>query len=173
VNRSIYIVRHGAAVDIGEQGVSSDAEKHLSSAGTEKTEEAAKGLASLGVVPDLVATSPLVRAKQTAEIIARITGCKRKMEILEFLAPGGSIPKIVKCLRNRSAETLLLVGHMPDLAELGSFLLTGNIDMDMTFKKASVLHVSYEDRLEAGTCRLEWLLQPRMLRKWAHDRRRT
>ena len=167
MGRLIYIVRHGTAVDVGEDGVNGDADRHLSKLGRVKTVEVARGLQSLGCVPDCIVSSPLVRARQTAEIMAEILAPGLVIDVVDQLAPGARTLAIVAWLQKRPCRSALLVGHMPDLNELGSCLLTGQTNVEMVLKKASALHLSFEDEIEPGLACLEWLLQPRMLRALA------
>ena len=95
----VYLVRHGTAVNIGEQGVTTDAARMLSDEGRAKTGKAARGLSR---VPDVtierIVSSPLVRALETAEIFAKALGVKRMVESLPELAPGRSTEDVTAWL---------------------------------------------------------------------------
>jgi phosphohistidine phosphatase len=167
MGKRVYIVRHGTAVEVGEEGVTGDVDRHLSGPGRVKTEEVARGLRALGGVPDRLVTSPLVRARQTAEILAAVLAPGINVDVVDQLCPGSRTLAIVAWLQKHSGDSVMLVGHMPDLVVLGSCLLTGHSEVNMVFKKAAAMHISFDNEIEAGEGCLEWLLQPRILRALA------
>jgi phosphohistidine phosphatase len=156
---NLYLIRHGAAED---PGAKPDSERALTDQGRKQLRAAARALARTGLELDAIVTSPLLRARQTAEIIAKELGLDASLiaENAE-LAPGGNP---VKLLKDTRAENVALVGHEPYLSELASVLLTGTEDLGMAFKKGGVCALSAET-LRYGRCaRLEWLVQPKLLR---------
>jgi phosphohistidine phosphatase len=159
---NVYLMRHGPALETGEAGVSSDAERPLSSEGRRRTAEVAKGLRELGVRPAVCVSSPLRRAAQTAEIAARIL--RSETEICDELLPGGDAQEFLKWLDGRSAAEVLAVGHMPDLSVLLSLMVCGHAGLRCEFKKAGVAGVQCDTLPRAGTGCLLWLLTPAMLR---------
>ena len=161
----LYLVRHGEAVDVGEKDVEQDADRMLSSEGRKKTKAVAKGLRLVGCQPERIVTSPLIRAKQTAEIMAHALASKVDVEEAQELAVGSHAAKVVTWLRGQADVPTLLVGHMPDMGAVASVLVCGNAEASFTFKKAAVCCVSFEGAIQEGKGRLEWLLQPGQLRK--------
>ncbi|MFC1451763.1 phosphohistidine phosphatase SixA [Verrucomicrobiota bacterium] len=159
----VYLVRHGAAVDVGEHGVERDGDRMLSEEGKRKTGRAAAGLRAVSCRPERVFTSPLIRARETADIVAQALDGKPRVGTLDLLAPGADLDALPAWLRRQTAESLMLVGHMPSLAELASVLLSGGDDCDILLKKASACCLSFDGRASAGTARLEWLIQPKAL----------
>jgi phosphohistidine phosphatase len=128
--------------------------------------QVAKGLGTLFSSIDLIATSPLVRAVQTAEIVAKQFGSESVP--LEALAPGNEPTKILHWLREqRSPETIAIVGHEPDLSTLASYLLTSDRSSFIALKKSGACLLSLSDTPKAGSAVLEWLLIPRVLRRLA------
>ena len=81
-------MRHGIAADLGEGGVLKDADRPLTLEGRAKLKLAAQGLRELGVKFNVIFTSPLLRARQTAEVVAEILDLPHKVKILDSLAPG-------------------------------------------------------------------------------------
>ena len=164
----VYLVRHGTAVNIGEQGVTTDAARMLSDEGRAKTGKAARGLSR---VPDVtierIVSSPLVRALETAEIFAKALGVKRMVESLPELAPGRSTEDVTAWLAAQPPADIALVGHMPDLADLASALTCTGSAIDVVFKKAAVLCLEFDRRAMPGSGRFVWLLQPDVLRRLA------
>jgi phosphohistidine phosphatase len=158
----LYIVRHGIAEEKFPDGT--DAARALTDEGRRKTARAARGLAALGVRPDLIVSSPLLRARQTAEVLAEALRPAEGIAEAQWLSPGIPPAGTVRQLARLAHRSVLLVGHMPDVSALASLLLTGRPSADIVFKKAAVCALSFDGRARAGCARLEWLLQPRHLR---------
>ena len=161
----VYLIRHGPAVDIGEQGVKTDVARMLSAEGRAKSSTAARGLCR---VPEVaiarIVSSPLIRARETAEIFAEALGVKRKVELLPELTAGRSAMALASWLAAQPPTDLALVGHMPDLADLAAAMACSGSSLDIVFKKAAVLCLEFEQRAMPGTGRIVWLLQPDVLR---------
>ena len=111
-----------------------------------------------------IGTSPLVRARQTAEILADVLDAEKELESCEFLSPGSDVEALIRWLRDVRADSVMIVGHMPDLAHLASAMLAPKASLDIAFKKSGVCCVSFDGMPAAGAGRLEWLLQPKQLR---------
>lgn len=165
----VYLMRHGIAQDASAPGREADAARPLSPEGRRKTRAVARGLRRLGVSPVLIGTSPLQRARQTAEIVAAELGVKR-IVVCEALRPGGSLKDLLRWLRSQTAPAVLLVGHEPDLSAHTSRLLTGYGEIRIAFKKAGVAALRFEASPHAGAGRLLWLLPPRVLRSLRQNR---
>lgn len=160
----VYFVRHG----IAEDGAAMDDDlRALSEEGREKTAEIGRGLRQAGCEPELVATSPLLRAEQTAEILADELRVGHPPVTRPCLQPGGNFAEFMKWLEELDAGSVMVVGHMPDIAEFAQRCMTGRILFSMTFKKAAVCCVEFEEEPAAGRGRLEWLMQPGQLRRLA------
>ena len=159
----LYIVRHGIALDVGEGGITRDEDRTLSPEGREKVGQAAGGLACLMCSPERVATSPLPRSAETARIIADVVCPGVSVEECEFLRPGAATRDVVDWLCRGGAASAMIVGHMPDVADIASELLTDG-PLDMVFKKSAACCIAFSGEPAAGQGRLEWLMQPRALR---------
>lgn len=160
----LYLVRHGNAVNIGEQGVFHDEDRVLSADGLKKTKEVALGFKLLGEPPARIISSPLKRAVETAEIFAQIAAPRVKVEPLEVLRPGRLSTDVLSWLSKQKVDCVMLVGHMPDLAHLASYLLSGSHELNITFKKAAVCRIDFEKTIAAGKGELVWHLPPSILR---------
>ncbi len=163
----VYLVRHGIAEEIDPKGQMRDAERALTAEGRRKTREVARGLRALGAAPARIGASPLVRARQTAEILRDVLAAKRAIEACGFLAQGPETARAVRWLRERRCASAMLVGHFPYLAETASELLGRTRAIRMTLKRSAVCCISFDGAPAAGRGKLEWLLQPRHLRALA------
>jgi len=164
----LYLIRHGIAVDIGEFGVKRDKDRMLSDKGAKRTRQVAKALAAMQCFPDRIVTSPLVRAVQTAGILAEQLTPGIEPELCEHLKPGSSAEEMVRWLGTGSARSVLAVGHMPDLSRLAALLLCADSSPFLELKKAGACSLTFPQRPKPGAARLEWLLEPRFLRQMAH-----
>jgi phosphohistidine phosphatase len=161
----LTIFRHGIAIDQTDPDCPVDPERRLTEVGLRRTRAASLGLRSIGVSPDLVLTSPYVRARQTAEIAAEVCGYPRnRIETREELVPFGNAHKLLRSLTDVPALDVLCVGHNPNLADLLAVVL-GEPDRHLAMLKkagAACVEVTEPGRLPG---RLLWLLEPRMLRQ--------
>ena len=164
----IWIVRHGLALDIGQSGITRDSDRPLSKEGRTKTREVAEGLLAMKCIPDAVASSPLVRAQQTAEIIAGVLCPGIAMETADVLAPGHSPVEVIDWLSSQTVASIMLVGHLPGVSQLASMLVAGMPEGDIEFKKAGVCSILTARKIVAGQGTLEWLMPPRILRSLAN-----
>src|SRR5215831_16087896 len=167
-------MRHGIAADLGEAGVIKDADRPLTQEGREKMKLAAIGLRKAGMKFNLILTSPLLRSRQTAEVVAEALELQHKVKTVESLAPGkafiegeGRHAEIFLELGAYQFDRALLVGHMPDLSELASFLLAGNRNLNIAFKKGSLCAVEVTSLPPRGPGLLRWLMTPKQMRAMA------
>jgi phosphohistidine phosphatase len=163
----IYLVRHGEAVEIGEQGVSVDEERVLSRAGRRKTRDVAAGLCAAKCRPERIVSSPLPRARETAEILAEALDAKARVETAAELAAGADSAQVVSWLCRQSESSIMLVGHMPDMASLAAALVCESGSLNILFKKAAACCISFEGSVCRGEGCLEWLLQPAQAKRMA------
>lgn len=162
---NLYLMRHGLAVERGTPGYDNDRERPLTPKGERKVRRVAEALVRMEITFDAIFSSPLLRAQQTAETVAR--EMKLKVQLTEHLSPGGHGKELVKILQqaqgNGSAQEFLLVGHSPDLGQFASQLLTGGNDLTLKFKKAGIAKLAV-DVLGLGRCaQLEWLMSYQQL----------
>jgi phosphohistidine phosphatase len=164
----LLVIRHGPAGDRADWEAEGrdDRLRPLTPDGKKEMRRVAKGLAELVPEIDILASSSLVRAMQTAEIVGDQYRCKPVT--LEALAPGSDPDQVVQWLRERrSAGTIALVGHEPDLSTLVCYLLTERRSSFLTLKKSGACLLELTDALEPGSATLDWLLVPRVVRRLA------
>jgi phosphohistidine phosphatase len=162
----VLVIRHAIAEDRVEFAKSgkSDNERPLTAEGKRRMERAASGLRELVPTIDVVASSPLVRAKQTADIVAAAYGGKA-VEIVPALSGDGNLKGVVAWLGSQDVQqTVALVGHEPDLGMLVSYLLTDTTSMAIALKKGAVCLLEFDAPVEPGAATLRWFLAPKQLR---------
>ncbi|HEX9419743.1 MAG TPA: histidine phosphatase family protein [Methylomirabilota bacterium] len=162
----LLLVRHAAAVPSGTPGVPDD-ERPLTPEGASKFRVAAKGLARIARRPDVLLTSPLPRARATAEIAAR--AFKRIEPTVEPALAHGSVDEIMTALGKRPPNaTIALVGHEPTLSMILARLLGAADAERLAFKKGGAALVDLPDGPSARG-QLVWFLKPKVLRALAGD----
>jgi phosphohistidine phosphatase len=161
----LILVRHGVA----EHSASSDRDRALSSEGRKRTKRAADGLARMVDGKARIFSSPFVRATETAKIVADALEPHPKIKTLDSLALGVDDRSVLKKVHDDDHETVILVGHEPNLSSLASWLLVGNGDLSTLFKKSAALCIGFGGRPDLGKGRLEWFLPPRVLRHLPSD----
>ena len=155
---NLYLVRHGLANWPSWPG--NDAERPLTPEGIQLIQAEAAALAHLGLQPDLILHSPLVRAQQTAELIAEALGLDDRLRACDPLSPGFNHKALKRLLREHAErEALMLVGHAPDMGAVIQSLTGGAVK----FKEGTVAHVKIEkpDAEPEGT--LVWLAPAELL----------
>lgn len=155
----LYLLRHGTAVDIGQKRVTSDAGRMLTREGRRDTRTILRAVRPV-CRPDCIVTSPLVRARETAEIAHACLPGKPPLLLLDHLEPGGDMSGIVTWLRARREAAIMLVGHMPALGILASALVFGEKKERIILKKSGVCCIEFEAGLGTGKGRLAWLVSP-------------
>lgn len=163
---TIYIVRHGIAEDYASSG--RDADRRLTASGIEKTRLAAAGLRRIDTDPQLVLTSPLRRAEETARMIAEALG-DVPVRVTTALAPGGAFPAIIgEATAPPRPSAVCVVGHQPDLGMFASWLLTGDAHrVVMPFRKAGAARIDVTGTPAEIRGVLAWFLPPAHLRSLA------
>ncbi len=151
----LYFLRHGEADWPG--WTKPDDERPLTDFGKKEVRQVAKFLNRLKVKPDVIVSSPLPRALQTAEVAAE--QLKTKLRQDEALEPGFGISELSTVLKRHRSKILMLVGHEPDFSSVISALTGGFIKMS----KAGVALVDIDPETEKG--RLLWLFPPKFGRK--------
>ena len=163
----IYVVRHGIAIDRADPKCPPDPERYLTEEGLEKTKRVAAGVAALSVAPDLLLSSPYVRAMQTAEIFAAELGySKQKIRQNDLLLPGAEPTLFFRELaKDKQTSTLFVFGHAPHLDDLIATAL-GSKHHVTSLKKAGVALLELR-RVSPPNAELVWLATPKLLRRAA------
>jgi phosphohistidine phosphatase len=162
----LLIIRHAIAVPHGTPGVAED-DRPLTPRGRRRFRVAARGLARLVRRPDAILTSPLPRARQTAEIAARVWG-KAEPHDTAALA-GGSWNDLAAALRKYPSEAVVaIVGHEPHLSGTLARLIGAGEGERLIFRKGGAALVDIPEGIDDGGS-LCWFLTPRILRALARD----
>lgn len=157
--KELYVIRHGIADEASEHsGI--DEERQLTEKGAEKVRGVAQYLRSRDVELGVVVSSPLARARETAELVAAVCCCSRPLVITDLLLPEGSHEELIAFLNGLSEETLAVVGHEPFLSGFVSYCLANSSRPFVRMKKAGVACILYDNQIEAGACELAWLMGP-------------
>jgi len=161
---NLFLMRHGLAVEPGTAGYSNDADRPLTPKGRRKLRRAAETMKALDLSFDLILSSPLRRARQTAAILAKALNAQERLELSGSLAPGNAARTIIECLRRLPMpDNVLLVGHEPGLSQLIALLVAGDSGLSVSMKKGGLCKLSAES-LKPGRCAtLEWLLTPKQM----------
>ena len=158
----LYLIRHAQAEDRGDKWPD-DTKRPLTDGGTRRMRKAAKGLVRLSARMDVVLTSPLVRAQQTAEVVAAAFEAAPPIVIAESLAPDGNFTGLVADLQKQVGSTrIALVGHEPGLGEFASRLTKARHRLE--FKKGGACRIDIESIPPVGRGVLRWLVTPAILR---------
>lgn len=165
----LYILRHGEAGKRVPAG-GSDSKRALTVTGEEEVQEIAQALSVLGVKLDFMATSPLERARQTAQIVAKALKVKKgSLEEWSELKPVGRRTALYKKLAQFKPETsVMVVGHEPYLSTVVGELVFGNaIGGRVILKKAGLAKVAVTSFQPKVKGELRWLLAPRHMKRMA------
>lgn len=163
----ILILRHGEA---GKRLApsSQDAERQLTVAGKEEVAEVAQTMKKIGLEFDVIGTSPIKRARQSAEIVARVLGLKKSLEVWDELKPEGDRKELYKRLsRMKRDSSVLVVGHEPYLTTVIGELIAGGRGASISLKKAGFARLDVSIFSPAPKGELRWLLTPRVAKKVA------
>lgn len=163
----LLLLRHAIALERTAFAASGepDAARPLTDEGRRKLRKGAAALA--GLVPDLalVVTSPYVRARESAEILARAYARRPVVSELAELAPDGAKPALAKfLLAQKSLAALACVGHEPDLSIFAGLLLAGREQTFLEMKKGAACLLDFPGRIAPGGARLLWHLPPALQR---------
>ena len=159
----VYILRHGIAAERGGISYPND-DRPLTEEGIEKMQKAAKGIAELIPRVDVILTSPLERARHTAQIAAEALSCEANVKTCKELLPGTSVAELAESLRSlRVKERLMLVGHEPGLSQFASYLI-GSAASVIEFKKGSLCRIDVDKVPPSKSGVLVWHLTPKQLR---------
>jgi phosphohistidine phosphatase len=162
----LLLVRHAIAEDAEQfaKAGGTDAERPLTESGRKRMRKGANRLRSQLNTIDLLVSSPLLRARETAEIVARAFGNLPVSERPD-LAPDNPLEPILTWLATTpTIGTLALVGHVPQLTLLAGMLITGMPQPLFTLKKGGVALLDFTTTVESGSGRLVWLLTSAQLR---------
>jgi phosphohistidine phosphatase len=158
----LFLIRHADAIPLGEPGITVDAERPLSEKGVRQSERLAQFLNQGGFHFDRLLVSPLLRARQTAEVLLRALGNESlQIEECEDLVPDARSRKLAKFLRRSGAERIALVSHLPFIGEFAAWMI-GSKKAQIDFAKGGMAQISTGPDVAKGTGILNWLVVPAM-----------
>jgi phosphohistidine phosphatase len=161
----LYILRHGIAAEQGTPGIATDSERPLTAEGERKLWRVAEAMERMELQFDRILSSPYLRARQTAEIIAKAFDLHKVLQNTDALEPGGDHKRLVHLLNEIKcdSQSVLLVGHEPSLSELVARLVSGGTHCSLVLKKGGLCKLTAAE-LSYGRCAfLEWLLTPKQM----------
>jgi phosphohistidine phosphatase len=159
----LVLFRHGIAAP-RESHNGPDATRELTEHGRLRTRAAARGLAVMEVEPQLVVSSPLVRARQTAEILAEVLQVRRPIEIVDELTPGTLPGVVLHKLDDLQVGCMVCVGHGPDIDLILRALIDGGVAAISELKKAAAVSIECQRPSDKHGL-INWLLPPKALRQ--------
>jgi len=163
---NLFLLRHGIAVERDEFASANDELRPLTPKGQRELRQSVAALRAMELQFDVILSSPLLRARQTAEIVAAELKLKKRLVFAAELKPGGSAKKLVQkinALKTRP-KNILLVGHEPDFSQLILLLVTGQTGAGFALKKGGLAKLELE-KFRAGQCAtLAWLLTPKQMK---------
>lgn len=159
----VYVVRHAWAEDRDEATWPNDDLRPLTAKGQKRFRRVVKRLAKRGFDPRHLATSPLVRCRQTADLIAEHAPHGPAPEELDDLRPGGRLDGLLAWTTQCGEGDVAWVGHAPDVEEIAAALIGGQ-QAAIHFAKGAVAAVEFTGRLAAGEGQLLWLATAELLK---------
>lgn len=160
----LYIIRHAEAQRLGEGGVKDDANRPLTPAGHAQCGPLAAALQRQGVRLERIVTSPLLRARQTAEgLIKNLASPTPDLHTCDHLKPDGRRRKLTRFLCGLGAHSVAIVGHMPDLSLYAGWLI-GSRKAQIELAKAGIACIHFDEEPGKGDGVLTWLVTP----EWCH-----
>lgn len=161
----LFILRHGEAGQRVSAG-RGDFQRPLTAAGQKEVSDIATSLKDLGIKLDIVISSPLKRAHQTASIVAKTFNIGKKMQDWAELSPEGNrLDLYNKLLQLKQQSSVLVVGHEPYLSEMISeMIFEGNNGGRIDLKKTGLARIRIVSSTPKFQGELRWLLTPKLLR---------
>ena len=153
---NLWLARHGEAVDPDRSN--SDFERTLTETGRRRMSEMTQWLIAREPTPELILHSPLVRTRQTAEIIADAIGSESVVRRVENrLAPGVDTEQLLKYLATTAAEHVVCVGHQPDMSRCLAEMIGGG---HVLFFPGTIARIQFDGPILRGAGHLRWLTDP-------------
>jgi phosphohistidine phosphatase len=164
---NLYLLRHAKAAERDAAKFPDDTLRPLTPEGEKRTRRGAKAMRELELAFDAILSSPWLRAKQTAQLVAEILGAERKLQFTDALR-GDATPELVLAelrAKHRNLDSVLLVGHEPHLSSAISLLLVGNQSLAINFRKGGLCKLVVDWSGKKPFASLDWLLTAKQLEK--------
>lgn len=163
---ALYLMRHGPAAVRDASKYPDDGERPLTADGRKRVREVADGLQAIDVELDWIVSSPLVRAADTAKIVAESFDPAVPLDYSDVLSPGGTPEALLDFLAKQPNRCqVMVVGHEPDLSDLAARLIGAARRAKLAFKKGGCCLIRFEEFPPRSAGELVWWLTPRILRK--------
>lgn len=154
----LILVRHAEAANVGQFGATRDFDRPLTPHGHATARRLTDRLKAMGVRVDVVVSSPLLRAQQTAEPLLELAG--GELVTIDELAPDTHKPKkLARAVADLGVGAVVAVGHLPDIAFFAGWLL-GTGGPGVAFDKGTAALIDLGAKVEESTGTLEWLVTP-------------
>ncbi len=164
-NMELYILRHGKAEE-NTGSVTSDYARKLTEIGIREIETMSKSLKLLDVKIDYLITSPLKRAKQTADIISKdLLKQKKQFLIWDELKPEIPIEQVIKKICALDFSSIMIVGHEPHLSSLISSIISDSTKIEISLKKGGFVHIELFPNSVTLHGVLKSLMTPKQMKK--------
>ena len=164
----LYIMRHGEPVSRGEARYPDDSKRPLTPQGRKRMQQIAAGLGRMEFALDWIVSSPMVRAVETAHVLAESLASRVPVEFSDTLGLEGSAEAVIALLaRHPDRKRTLLVGHEPGLSELARRLIGAGRQANLALKKGGCCLITFTEFPPRTPGRLVWWFTPRALRKMA------
>ena len=160
---TIYMVRHAWAEDRDDAIYPNDDLRPLSRKGRKRFRKMARRLAKRGFDVAHIATSPLVRCRQTADILAEYAASEPLIIELDALRPGSQLEPLIEWTRKQEGRDVAWVGHAPDVDDLAAALV-GDRQATVQFDKGAVAAIEFENPPTPGQGALRWLAVAELLK---------
>lgn len=157
----LYIVRHAWAEERNAEAWPDDSQRPLTESGCKRFSRLVKKLVKIGFSPNMIATSPLTRCQQTADLLAERIAGKPEVVALVALAPCSDLDALTQWSAEHSEEQIAWVGHAPDVGRLASQLIGG--ESNIRFAKGAVAAIRFESVVQPGAGELQWLATAKLL----------
>jgi phosphohistidine phosphatase len=160
----LLLLRHGIAEEQAGHG-GSDSERRLTDKGVRRVRQIARAMQEMELEFDLILSSPFLRARETAEVVAEILHLEDRLQFSTHLAIPTSSTKLIEQINSTKPlpQSVLLVGHEPHLSGLASLLLAGTPSLELLLKKGGLAKLEVSGLQAARCATLAWLLTPRQM----------
>jgi phosphohistidine phosphatase len=166
---TVYLVRHGLAVDVGAAGAGTDRDRYLSDEGKAVMQLEGRALRSLGVTAGVILASPYARAEETAQILRTRLAHPGAVVTTDLLAPGGDPAAVLGLLRDQTQDPIMVVSHIPLVERLAGHLLAARDARQVRMHAGGIACLSFPEWVAAGQGVLEWLMTPEQLMRCAPE----
>jgi phosphohistidine phosphatase len=160
----LFIIRHAWADHPGDVVWADDSQRPLTEQGRRRFAKVVETLIGRGFAPERIATSPMVRCRQTAEVVSSALGGKPEIVELDDLLPGGEVGPLITWMARdaRRHDQVAWVGHAPDVTRLTSAVIGSNY-AGIRFSKGSIAAIRFDEPPTLGAGELRWMVTAKVL----------